>query len=126
MDYDNQRYHAQLDRLLSSDLIDFISFGRVPELSSAEQTGLLSRLENLLPLGYHLEKDVHLDGVWVPGVLHTRDDARLILWPIHTMTVMPQHNIQELAFGTGIEVIPIKQFDIMRRPIWVWNNLIRV
>lgn len=123
LDYTNQRYHAQLDRYLARDLIDFVREGQIPRLSFERQLRALYRLREILPSGFEIETDTQVGGVRVPAVFTTPQGERQLIWPVHTLCP-PSPNDRQQALETGLTPVFPREFDLLKRPVWVWDNVL--
>ncbi|WP_176235229.1 DEAD/DEAH box helicase [Candidatus Hakubella thermalkaliphila] len=124
LDYGNQRYHALLDRHLARDMLEFVLEGLEPELSQKRQIQALQRLSHFASPGYVLELDVTLDGTQVPGLLTMPGGRRVSLWPTHSLRVPPSEHVTPIAIETGTAPVLPNEFDLTRRPFWVWNRIL--
>ena len=124
MDYGNQRYHALLDRHLAWDLMDFVMEGSRPELSRERQMKALERLSLFALPGYLLETEVRLGAAQVPGLLTMPGGKRVSLWPTHTLCLPPAERVATIAAETGTTPVFPSEFDLTRRPFWVWNRIL--
>ena len=124
LDYGNQRHHALLDRRLAWDMLEFVLEGLEPELSQDRQLQALRRLSHFALPGYTLDLDVTLDGTQIPGLLTIPGGRRVSLWPIHTLRVPPRERVTTIAIETGTAAVFPSEFDLTRRPFWVWNRIL--
>ena len=124
LDYTNQRYHAQLDRFLALDVINFIREGQIPTLSFERQLNALSRLQEILLPGFDLQVDIQVENTRVPGIFTTPQGERSLLWPIHTLLSATQQQEARLTERTGMRPIFLREFDLLKRPVWVWDQII--
>ena len=125
LDYGNQRYHAFLDRQLACDMLDLVLKGFEPELSHSRQIQALRRLKHFALPGYVLDLDAALDGTRIPGLL-TRPGGRSVsIWPTHTLAAAPGERTTEIAIETGTAAVFPTEFDLTRRPFWVWSRVLQ-
>lgn len=124
LDYGNQRYHALLDRQLAWDMIEFVLEGSEPELSWGRQMQALQHLGHFALPDYSLEFDVTVDSRRVPGLLIIPGGRRVSLWPIHTLRVPASEHIVPIARQSGTAPVFTSEFDLTRRPFWVWNRIL--
>lgn len=127
LDYNNQRLHPLLDRSLAEDMLKFIRYGTVPQLSEADQVTSLTPLGRLLEqqTSYKFDADVMIDGFWVPGLISLGAGLKTVLWPIHNLWSESHCMVEkakEEAAHRGLLFSAVRPFDLSRRPVWVWEN----
>ena len=123
MDYGNQREHALLDRRLAVEMIDFILDGLTPSLPQAREEGALEKLRPFITEGT-MDLDALSDGTRIPGQLSLPGRNPISLWPLHTLC-MPAHNPTQIAIDTGTQPVFVSEFDLTRRPFWVWGQIMQ-
>lgn len=114
LEYGNQRYHALLDRHLARDLLEFVLKGIEPDLNLERQKRALKRLKPFALPGYTLNDEL------VPGLLTMPEDRHVRLRPIHTLRTAP---VQDAASAKSDELVFVREFDLSRRPFWVWTRI---
>jgi len=125
LDYGNQRYHPQLDRFLARDLIRYALDGATPVPDEARLAKALRHLSPFASAGYELTFDVTEDGVSMPSVLFMPNaDAPASIWPFHSLVGTDASLATKLAIDTGTTPIFVREFDLIRRPFWVWNEIL--
>lgn len=127
-DYYNQQLHPLLDRKLALDLISLVLEGKMPQITRERQRKALKHLgEFLREQGDTLTLDETVAGVEVPGLLVRRNGPTLALWPIHTLSAEDAPELLAIK-GTlqqaGVDVFFLREFDLERRPLHVWNQKI--
>jgi len=121
-DYGNQRHHTLLDRFLAIDLISYALDGTMPTLSEHRQLRAVRHLEHFVREG-ELAIDETVEGTRVPGVLSRSSGNPIGIWPLHTLTQAPIATATDVAIDTGLEPYWPREFDLVRRPYWVWETI---
>lgn len=122
LDYRNQRVHALLDRHLARDLIDFVRTGHKPGLTPKRVRRAVGHLRHFAT-GSHFQVDTVVNGRLVPGLLQLPGAKPVSVWPHHTLRV-PDDDSGHIAAETGTRAVFADEFDLTRRPFWVWNEII--
>jgi hypothetical protein len=123
LDYGNQRNHALLDRHLALDLLRFVQAGTTPQLAATRARRSLERLAHFAATEAQFKLDTSVDGVAVPALLTFHRDRRISIWPTHAL-VTPPRDVTEIAIDTGTIPVIVRDFDLSRRPFWVWNQIL--
>jgi len=133
LDYDNQRLHPLLDRGLAADMIRYILRGEVPAQWVKDQGEVL---ETYLA-GFAIPQagcQLHITkGESGPaGILRFRSkrsvEREIALWVMHDLRSDNSDEYREaenLASRANMEFKAIRYFDLKRRPIWVWKQLLK-
>jgi hypothetical protein len=120
LEYGNQGYHAFIDRHLALDLLRFVIDGELPTLSQEASTNSIQRLE---PFALNSTLEIHTEGQSAFGVIQDRDVRRnIFIIPTHTFRELTQEAPERV---TRLKYHPVfvSQFDLERRPFWVWDML---
>jgi len=134
LDYSNQRLHPLLDRNLARDVIIYVLDGSVPpawvdnqEALAEQYLGGLARPD----AGCELIRGT-VAGFEVPVVVHIdtgrRSERRIGLWVMNDLRSTGTREFAAAARATtasGLEFRAVRSFDLKRRPIWVWKNLLK-
>lgn len=123
-DYSNQIHHALLDRHLAFDLLDFVITGRKPVLDPVRTQRSLENLQSFALPEYEVTDGAEIRGVRVPMVLSTPNKDQLGIYPIHTLEVLSMDHIRHQQDATGLRAIYCTEFDLTRRPFWVWQEIV--
>jgi hypothetical protein len=121
LDYGNQLYHPMLDRHLAADLSRYVLDGTLTTLNPRIAQGALERL---MPFAREMEYSFDLTSTGTPFVRVRNPAVGRWLGLIPTHTFRPEDNtlIVELR-DLHISPVCITHFDLIRRPLWVWNKL---
>ncbi len=119
LDYGNQRQHGLIDRRLAVDLLAYVLDGTVPTLSVARKVQALEKLSGFAPDGAY-----SLDATNGVARLERRGGAKEIRC-VHGLAtkgsnksiVVDTTNLRTAGVST------FSEFDLLRRPFWVWNSL---
>ena len=119
--YRNQQIHNLLDRELSVSVIEYLLDGRRPNLSSENGVELATGAGEYLRSNWAIadagERPEQLGAVFLAS-----QDVRIGIQPIHTLSARPvPAELERRREKTGI----IHRFDLLRRPFWVANDLLR-
>lgn len=123
LDYGNQQHHGLLDRHLAQSVLDYVLDGAEPELSWDRQLGALRRLSYFASAGV-MQTDAVAGNVRVPGLLSPSGDQRYSLWPLHSLRAPSKDHAAKLGRETGTIALFPTEFDLVRRPFWVWNRIL--
>jgi ATP-dependent helicase YprA (DUF1998 family) len=133
LDYNNQRLHSLLDRHLARDLINYVLTGKEPPiLIEGQFEALQNYLQGIIKtdLDYELISGKDYGIANLPAVLikHLKqdEDLRVGLCVINSLCSINSQVIndyQQIAELGGLRFAPIREFDLMHRPIWVWLKL---
>lgn len=118
-DYGNQSYHPLLDRFLAADILRFLETGVEPAPFPAEEASreMLRRMEDFVRgSDFTIERDR------ATGALFGRiQGSRTVgLVPAHTLRAHDTDLANEIR---GVWPVLVSEFDLTRRPFWVWNQL---
>ncbi len=122
LDYGNQRSHALLDRHLAREVLDFVLTGTEPELSHDRRRRAVEHLAHFAEPG-QFALDASCDGVRVPGLLTFAGGRPISVWPYHTLRA-PGLDQSRIAIETDTRPVFVSEFDLARRPFWVWNEIV--
>ncbi|PLS85523.1 MAG: hypothetical protein CYG60_12130 [Actinobacteria bacterium] len=123
LDYGNQRQHGLLDRHLVRSLLGYVLDGSEPEISRKEQLDALRRLEPFVPPEV-MRIDARIGDTEVPATISLPGGRRYSLWPLHPLRLPPKGLAAEVARETGTVALFPNEFDLIRRPFWVWNGIL--
>lgn len=123
-DYSNQTYHALLDRYLAIDLCNFIITGQKLALDSVRAQRSLENLQAFALPEYEVTKDVEIRGERIPMVLSTPNKHQLGIYPTHTLELPTIDQIRHQEDTTGLRAVYCTEFDLTRRPFWVWQEIV--
>ncbi len=124
LDYGNQRQHGLLDRHLAHSLLEYVLDGSEPELPWDRQVAALDRLRHFVPEGA-MRIEAVAGGRKVPGLISLPDGRSYSLWPLHFLRVPPQKLAARIAEETGTTALFPSEFDLLRRPFWVWGRILQ-
>ena len=123
--YRNQQIHSLLDRELSVSVIEYLLDGRRPSLNRERGVVLATGVGEYLRSNWaavgasdYLEQ--------FGAIFRAGKDVRIGIRPIHTLSARPTPAVLErLREETGIFSRAYTSFDLLRRPFWVANDLLR-
>lgn len=124
LDYGNQRQHGLLDRRLARDLLNFILQGAVPTVRAQEQKAALQKLRRFVPEeAFELVQSDCGHGIF--GRLELDDGRLFSVSPAHTLRgESPIYEASRSIDSEGELTLLPREFDLIRRPFWVWNNIL--
>ena len=123
--YRNQQIHNLLDRNLAISVVDFILEGRRPSLSKQQAVRLASGVEVYVRPNWTLV-DAGESPEQFGAVFKDSNAARIGIRPIHPLSARPTSpELFTLREATGISPRTYTAFDLLRRPFWVANDLLR-
>ena len=119
LDYGNQRQHGLIDRHLASDLLAYVLGGIVPTLSLTRQVRALEKLRGFAPNGTY-----SLDATTGVARLQTRGGDKEIRC-VHGLAEKSLNKsiVMDTTTMRTAGVSIFSEFDLLRRPFWVWNSL---
>ena len=123
--YRNQSIHNLLDRSLAVSVLEFLLEGRRPSLGRPQAVRLATGLEEYLRSDWAI-----LDESKCPeqfGAVFRAGKADLVgIRPIHPFSARATTALLEKLSG-GTRIVPkiYTSFDLVRRPFWVANDLLR-
>ena len=123
--YRNQQIHNLLDRELSVSVIEYLLEGRKPSLDREHGMVLSTGVGEYLRSNW-----AAVDARECPdqfgAVFRAGKDVRMGILPIHTLAARPMSaELERLREETGIVPRAYTSFDLLRRPFWVANDLLR-
>ena len=123
--YRNQQIHNLLDRELSVSVIEYLLNGRRPNLGSEYGVALATGVGEYLRSNWAIvdagERPEHLGAVFRTG-----QKLRIGIQPIHPLSARPRPaELERQREETGIIDRAYTSFDLLRRPFWVANDLLR-
>ena len=123
--YRNQQIHNLLDRELAVSVIEYLLEGRRPSLSREYGVMLATGVGEYLRANWPI-----VDAKECPeqfgAVFRASKDVRIGIRPIHTLSVRSvPAEVERLREKTGIFPRMYTGFDLLRRPFWVANDLLR-
>lgn len=120
LEYGNQAHHAYIDRHLANDLITFILSGVEPGLHEKSAVRSLGRLN---PFAHNIKFDINFDGESPVGIISDLDVRRnIMIIPTHPFRI-PDPNIELYSRQRDCHPVFVSQFDLDRRPFWVWEQM---
>lgn len=123
LSYDNQPLHALLDRRLGGDFLRFILQGVSPSLSQDQQRRAAILIEPYMSQDWELHHDVEIGAFRSPLVISNGAGNRKAMMPRATLEAMPDIPTQQLFLVEGFVLASFTDFDLMRRPFWVAQQL---
>ena len=123
--YRNQQIHNLLDRELSVSVIEYLLEGRRPSLSREHGVVLAAGVGEYLRANWSIA-DAGECPEQFGAVFRASKDVRIGIQPIHTLMARPLPvELERLREETGIVPRAYTSFDMLRRPFWVANDLLR-
>ncbi|MDQ3637555.1 MAG: DUF1998 domain-containing protein, partial [Actinomycetota bacterium] len=122
LDYGNQQHHGLLDRHLAGALLSFILTGSEPSLSWDQQIGSVRFLKNFDSSGT-MTVDASEGNLRSPAVFSLPGGVKRHLWPVHTLATIKAGDVARAQEDTGSPLLLLRDFDLLRRPFWVWSRL---
>ncbi len=123
LDYQNQFRHALLDRHLGHTVLDFLLNGVQPSLTRSEIDLAASRLQPYLPDDWTASGQSTIAGQYFPLTVHNASGEHLGILPRHALEAEPDPSLRQQLLTSGIRVCSYTDFDMMRRPFWVINEI---
>ena len=119
LDYGNQRQHGLIDRRLAVDLLDYVLDGTIPTLSAARKVSAFEKLRGFAPKGaYSLDETTGAARLQLQG----RDQEIRCIHSLATKGVDKSIIVDATNVRTA-GVSTFSEFDLVRRPFWVWNSM---
>ena len=123
--YRNQQIHNLLDRDLAVSVLDYLLEGRRPTLDWRDEVTLATRVDAYLRSSWTI-----LDADECPrafGAVFTGDNGtRVGIRPLHPLSArLAPAELEGIREETGILPRVYTSFDLLRRPFWVANDLLR-
>jgi hypothetical protein len=123
LDYGNQRHHGLLDRHLAEAVLSYVLDGSEPELQWSRKLSSLRRLAYFVPDNL-MQTDTVVEYTKVPGLIVLPGGRKLSLWPLHSLAVPSREHAAAIVKQTGTVALYPSEFDLLRRPFWVWNRIL--
>lgn len=123
LDYQNQRYHALLDRKLGMALLDFLLNGAEPSLPTGTSSILVEQVRPFIPDGWNEIAPREIAGQDVPLILRDERGQALGLLPRHTLRAEPDANIQQQFLIQGVRCCSFTEFDLLKQPLSVVKQM---
>jgi Domain of unknown function (DUF1998) len=123
LDYGNQRHHGLLDRHLAQSVLEYALDGTEPELPWVRQLQALRRLSYFTSEDV-MRTDTNIGELRVPGLISLPGGRKYSVWPVHPLSVPSKELAAKLAEKTGTTPMFPNEFDLVRRPFWVWNRVL--
>jgi Domain of unknown function (DUF1998) len=123
LDYRNQPDHPVLDRHLGGALLDYILRGAQPQLTREAAEAAVQPLRAYIGTSTPTHSGQALGIPSIPLVVEDRG-RRLGVDPIHTLAAGPQPTTANAAARAGLELRPVREFDLIRRPFWVLSHVL--
>lgn len=126
LDYRNQPLHPMLDRSLGTAVLEFLLDGTEPALADGTLHACGVALAEYARPGWIVEPAVTLGEHHFPVVLRSAGGERVGLWVVHPLAARPTAaERQAVLMAHGVRPAVHSSFDLLRRPFWVVNNLLR-
>ena len=123
--YRNQQIHNLLDRELSVAVIEYLLDGRRPSLRREQEVVLAIGVGEYLRANW-ATADASECPEQFGAVFRASKDVRIGIRPIHSLSARPTPaELERLRDETGIFSRAYTSFDLLRRPFWVANDLLR-
>ena len=123
--YRNQRIHNLLDRELAVSVIRYLLEGRRPRLGRERGVVLTTGVGEYLRANWAIADDSECPEPF-GAVFRAGKGIRIGIQPIHTMSARPMlAELERLREETGIVPRVYTDFDLLRRPFWVADDLLR-
>ena len=123
LDYQNQPLHALLDRRLGTAMLQFLLEGREPSLSQQDAEAAVARLSPYVPTGWRALGPQRVAGHFVPAAFGRPDGQRIGIMVRHALQARPNANTIRELFINGLQPYLFTDFDLIRRPFWVINQV---
>lgn len=117
LEYGNQKYHGLLDRHLAKDLIGYVLAGAQPSINQYDSK---NSLNHLIPFINDYSIDLITSNDSTIGIID--GSRKTILIPTHSF-IEDNKRIQKLKENFDFHSVIVTQFDLNRRPFWVWEKL---
>jgi ATP-dependent helicase YprA (DUF1998 family) len=123
LDYRNQPDHPVLDRYLGRALLDYVLMGAQPQLTREAVQAAVQPLRAFIGTSTPTQPGQAFGVPEIPLIVE--DGARRLgIEPIHTLAAGPQAEIANAAARVGVQLRPIREFDLIRRPFWVLSHVL--
>jgi len=118
-DYGNQREHPLLDRFLAADMLRYLRNGTMPEpfLSEVASRVMVERMKDFVE-----SRDIELGQDGITGAWYGRIHGNRTVGLVPTCTLRA-HDTELAAEIKDIWPVLVSEFDLTRRPFWVWTKL---
>lgn len=123
LDYQNQPFHALLDRALGGAILDYVLTGVEPSLSTARMDAAAGYLLPYLPTAWATLPARTVAGTYVPLVLQDSAGNQTGLLVHHAAQAAPDAQVRQDLLINGLRPCPFTDFDLARRPFWVVNEI---
>ena len=123
LDYQNQSHHALLDRRLGHAVLDFLLNGSQPSLAQPELDLAASRLSPYLPSDWTAHGPATVAGEYFPLTATDASGNQIGILPRHALEAEPDANLLLQLQASGIRCCSYTDFDMIRRPFWVINQI---
>lgn len=123
LDYQNQRYHALLERKLGFAVLDYLLNGNEPALEGTAARELVEFVRPYLPDAWEEQPPQTIAGQYVPLIVRTERGSLLGLLPRHTLQAQPDAATQQRFLIQGIQCCSYTEFDLAKRPFWVVKQM---
>ena len=123
--YRNQQIHNLLDRNLAVSVLDYLLEGRRPILGRRDEVTLATGVEDYLRSSWTIV-DASECPEQLGAIFRTEGGAQIGIRPIHPFSARATlAELESLREETGILSRVYTSFDLLRRPFWVANDLLR-
>ena len=123
LDYQNQFHHALLDRRLGHAVLDFLLNGSQPSLTQLELDLAASRLNPYLPSDWTALGQATVAGQYFPLTVTDARGGQIGILPRHALEAEPDLSLLQQLQASGIRCCSYTDFDMIRRPFWVINQI---
>jgi len=123
LDYQNQYYHALLDRRLGHAVLDYLLNGIQPFLTQTEMNAAAACLRPYIPDAWTISGPTTIAGQYFPLTLQDSRGDLLGMLPRHALQATPDSNMRQQFLIAGVRCCSYTDFDLTRRPFWVLNQI---
>ncbi len=124
--YRNQRIHNLLDRHLGAAVLEYLLHQQMPHLPKSHILGIFTGLNEYMRSTW---KPLELGQAQQPfsAVFDAGKGQRVGIQPVHPLSARPGAGVlAQLLQTTGILPKIYTTFDLLRRPFWIANDLLRL
>ncbi len=125
LDYRNQRIHGLLERGLAVSVLEYLLENSRPTLDRKPDATLASSIEEYMRDSLVLVRTSDQSKQF-DAVFESTNGSDVGVLPIHPFSARPATSmLTELLRATGIQPKVYTSFDLIKRPFWVANHLLR-
>ncbi len=122
LDYKNQQIHLYLDRNLGGAVLDYVLNSNFPNLSNQRMDKAITYLTPYLNDRCNNLGSNKINGFYLPVIYQNKNTRqKFAILPIHSLSSYPNLNVFSWS---GIDIKPVKEFDLSRRPFWVITDIL--